>query len=57
MTLGAMHVFLYQLIVSSEWTGTRLHFICEVLAPKKTLVIENFRRLITRKTISFPRRS
>jgi hypothetical protein len=35
-----MHVFLYQLTVSAEWTGTKLHFICEVLAPKKTLVRE-----------------
>jgi hypothetical protein len=40
VTLGAMHVFLYQLSVSAEWTDTRLHFICEVLAPKKTLVRE-----------------
>lgn len=40
VTLGAMHMFLYQLTVSAEWTDTRLHFICEVLAPKKTLVRE-----------------
>jgi hypothetical protein len=40
VTLGAMHVFLYQLTVAAEWTDTRLHFICEVLAPKKTLVRE-----------------
>lgn len=40
VTLGAMHVLLYQLTTSAKWTGTRLHFICEVLAPKKTLVRE-----------------
>lgn len=40
VTLGAMHVFLYQLDVSAAWTGMPLKFVCEVLAPKKTLVRE-----------------
>lgn len=40
VTLGAMHVFLYQLTVAADWTNTPLYFICEVLAPKKTLVRE-----------------
>lgn len=42
VTLGAFHVLLYQLHVAAEWTGKaeRLTFLCEVVAPKKTLVRE-----------------
>ncbi|MGH9460701.1 MAG: hypothetical protein ACRD1X_05760 [Vicinamibacteria bacterium] len=42
VTLGALHVMLYQLHVASEWGGENrpVHFICEVVAPKKTLVRE-----------------
>jgi len=42
VTLGALHIILYQLNLALEWTGNphRLHFICEVVAPKKTLVRE-----------------
>lgn len=40
-TLGAMHLMLYQLRVAREWTSEKqapTHFICEVVAPKKTFV-------------------
>jgi len=40
VTLGAFHVMLYQLRVSSELVSKPLHFICEIVAPKKTLVRE-----------------
>jgi hypothetical protein len=40
VTLGAFHVMLYQLRVGSELISKPLHFICEVVAPKKTLVRE-----------------
>ena len=42
VTLGALHVVLYQLHLAAEWCGeTRpVHFLCEVVAPKKTLVRE-----------------
>ncbi|MBC6606953.1 hypothetical protein H8B13_09000 [Hymenobacter sp. BT188] len=42
VTLGAFHVLLYQLHVSAYWTGRQkpLVFLCEVVAPKKTLVRE-----------------
>lgn len=40
VTLGALHVLLYQLTVATEWAGGCLYFICEVVAPKKTLVRE-----------------
>ena len=40
VTLGALHVMLYQLRVSSDLVGTPLNFICEVVSPKKTLVRE-----------------
>jgi hypothetical protein len=38
--LGALHVLLYQLTVAAQWardTPGHLHFICEIIAPKKTL--------------------
>lgn len=40
VTLGAMHLMLYQLRVAREWTKDSVpaHFICEVVAPKKTFV-------------------
>jgi hypothetical protein len=40
--LGALHVLLYQLVVALEWSGDerKLHLVCEVVAPKKTLVRE-----------------
>jgi hypothetical protein len=40
VTLGVFHVMLYQLRVSSSLLSKPLHFICEVVAPKKTLVRE-----------------
>ncbi len=40
VTLSAFHVMLYQLRVSSTILARPLHFICEVVAPKKTLVRE-----------------
>jgi hypothetical protein len=40
VTLGAFHVMLYQLRVSSALLSRPLNFICEVVAPKKTLVRE-----------------
>lgn len=42
VALSAFHVILYQLHLAAEWGGeTRpVHFICEVVAPKKTLVRE-----------------
>ena len=42
VTLGAFHVVLYQLHVASDWCKDRrpVHFICEAVAPKKTLVRE-----------------
>jgi hypothetical protein len=40
VTLGAFHVMLYQLHVCSALLSKPLHFICEVVAPKKTLVRE-----------------
>lgn len=41
VTLGALHVLLYQLRVAASWARPEtapLHFICEVVAPRKTLV-------------------
>ncbi len=42
VTLGALHVVLYQLHLAAEWCGEirPVHFISEVVAPKKTLVRE-----------------
>lgn len=42
VTLSAFHLSLYQLQVAADWcNGARpVHFICEVVAPKKTLVRE-----------------
>lgn len=42
VTLSAFHVILYQLHLAAEWCGDAqsVHFICEVVAPKKTLVRE-----------------
>jgi hypothetical protein len=40
VTLGTFHVMLYQLRVSSALLCRPLHFICEVIAPRKTLVRE-----------------
>lgn len=42
VALAGLHVVLYQLNLALEWTGRqrKLHFICEVVAPKKTLVRE-----------------
>ncbi|MFO0590499.1 MAG: hypothetical protein U0441_23355 [Polyangiaceae bacterium] len=42
VTLGALHVVLYQLHVASGYQPGRMepHFICEVVAPRKTLVRE-----------------
>lgn len=40
-TLGALHVMLYQLTLAAEWCGKeRPALVCEVVAPKKTLVRE-----------------
>ncbi|HMZ19876.1 MAG TPA: hypothetical protein PLD20_18210 [Blastocatellia bacterium] len=42
VTLGALHIVLYQLQLAAEWSGrtNRPRFVCEVVAPKKTLVRE-----------------
>lgn len=40
VTLGAFYAMLYQLRVSSGILERSLHFICEVVAPKKSLVRE-----------------
>ncbi len=40
VTLGGLHLLLYQLTVAADWTGKPLSFVCEVVAPKKTLVRE-----------------
>ncbi len=42
VTLSALHVMLYQLTLASEWDdeSQKPYFICEVLAPKKTLIRE-----------------
>lgn len=42
VTLGALHILIYQLTISLEWLQKeqKLHMICEVVAPKKTLVRE-----------------
>ncbi len=42
VTLAALHIVLYQLGVSAEWCDNprRVSFICEIVAPKKTLVRE-----------------
>jgi hypothetical protein len=42
VTLGGFYVLLYQLEIAAAWTsgGARVHLICEVVAPKKTLVRE-----------------
>jgi hypothetical protein len=42
VTLGALHIVLYQLGVSIEWRGRAnpLHMVCEIVAPKKSLVRE-----------------
>ena len=42
VTLGALHIVLYQLGLSIEWRGRAktLHLVCEIVAPKKSLVRE-----------------
>lgn len=42
VTLGALHIVLYQLGLSVEWRGRAktLHLVCEMVAPKKSLVRE-----------------
>ncbi len=42
VTLGAFHVLLYQLAVAIEWRGKGdpLQIVCEIVAPKKSLVRE-----------------
>lgn len=42
VTLGAMHVLMYQLAIALEWRAESgmLHIICEIVAPKKSLVRE-----------------
>lgn len=40
-TLSALHLALYQLVIASEVCGSQKpHFICEIVAPRKTLVRE-----------------
>lgn len=58
VTLGALHVLLYQLAVAAEVAGSPLpHLLCEVVAPRKTLVrersSENFQQnnLLTEQAI------
>jgi hypothetical protein len=41
VTLAAFHIMLYKLTVASDWCNLRRpHMICEVVAPKKTIVRE-----------------
>ena len=42
VTLGALHVLLYQLSIASDLcdNGRKIHFVCESIAPRKTLVRE-----------------
>ena len=42
VTLGALHIVLYQLGLSIEWQerAKPLHLVCEIVAPKKSLVRE-----------------
>lgn len=41
VTLGAFHILLYQLLLAAEWCQEdRPSLVCEVIAPKKTLVRE-----------------
>jgi hypothetical protein len=42
VTLGALHVILYQLSIACELcqVGRKAHFVCESIAPRKTLVRE-----------------
>ena len=42
VTLAAFYMFLYQLRVAADWASSErgLHFICEVVAPRKTPVRE-----------------
>ena len=42
VTLGAFHLMMYQLSLAATWSGAekRVTFICEVVAPKKTIVRE-----------------
>jgi hypothetical protein len=40
VTLSGLHLLLYQLTVAADWAKRDLYFVCEVVAPKKTLVRE-----------------
>lgn len=42
VTLAALHIMLYQMQVAAQWAieGARVNFLCEVVAPRKTLVRE-----------------
>ncbi len=42
VTLGAFHLMLYQLSLAATWSGSKkkVTFICEAVAPKKTIVRE-----------------
>lgn len=41
VTLGALHLFRYHLLTSSWWARSpRPHLVCEIVAPRKTLVRE-----------------
>ncbi|MBV9468876.1 MAG: hypothetical protein JOZ57_06485 [Abitibacteriaceae bacterium] len=42
VTLGALHLMLYQLQIAAQWSHkeSKVYFLCEVVAPKKTLVRE-----------------
>lgn len=42
VTLAALHIVLYQLNIAREWSNSskKLYLVCEVVAPKKTLVRE-----------------
>ena len=42
VTLGALHLLRYHLSVASSWTGGegQPYLVCEIVAPKKTLVRE-----------------
>lgn len=42
VTLGALHMLLYQVVLATEWSNDPQSptFVCEIMAPKKTLVRE-----------------
>lgn len=55
VTLSALHIMLYQLTVAADWCelGRKPYMICEVVAPKKTIVRElSFSNHVENDTLS-----